>query len=680
MGYDYNKMKQLIEQSGMTQKKFFSKLGLSEKIFTDWVSGSAIPREDVAKKMAKLLGVSLHDLRDGSDTNIAVNPAKPTSSPKTKVFVSNFAFFREDKFKLYSCCNTAERLFLSGFHTQSVTQLGMFGEFLVEDLLADLHLDDYFGFNHYERIKILFEEGHIHLRWYEILDKLRLIRNNILHEHTSVNETAALNYLKQAFELAKWFAFECDIAVENSVFVTPFKSEELPKEATPAPAVEQEIIVPQVEKCDYIVVETTDGACITSYMGTDSNVVIPEEIQGKQVVAIGERAFQNCTSLEKVTIATSIHTIEDCAFAWCSNLKEVCGVQNIEKLGKRVFYRCSSLEHIESMPLLKFMPKEAFAGCVALKTFEFSRVLVGIAGFAFSGCAALQEFSAHDGLTVIGERAFSDCISLKKIDIPDSVTIIGEESFFNCASIEILNFPFEADRGYNAFGFSPSRSSEEPVAAPTTTTGKNTERDRDEAYNSILSKLDTITQIVTTKYAAEGTKMTLVEYLEYRGLEVIDKRGYGGCLWVVGTEDEIGNVIDDAKEIFEVGGTYCGGGRATSYRPGWFSRAKTSDARLIPVTSIEIDYDEVAPAGELYEKYFGKINGLLILEDEEWTNDYCFVVDGLSEDGKKLDGVCYCNGKFKRYFSYYLGRKFKVFNGETASDIAKIHNQYKKTT
>lgn len=106
MGYDYNKMKQLIEQSGMTQKKFFSKLGLSEKIFTDWVSGSAIPREDVAKKMAKLLGVSLHDLRDGSDTNIAVNPAKPTSSPKTKVFVSNFAFFREDKFKLYSCCNT----------------------------------------------------------------------------------------------------------------------------------------------------------------------------------------------------------------------------------------------------------------------------------------------------------------------------------------------------------------------------------------------------------------------------------------------------------------------------------------------------------------------------------------------------------------------------------------------
>ena len=107
---------------------------------------------------------------------------------------------------------------------------------------------------------------------------------------------------------------------------------------------------------------------------------------------------------------------------------------------------------------------------------------------------------------------------------------------------------------------------------------------------------------------------------------------------------------------------------------------KTSDARLIPVTTIEIDYDEVAPAGELYEKYFGKINGLLILEDEEWTNEYCFVVDGLSEDGKKLDGVCYCNGKFKRYFSYYLGRKFKVFNGETASDIANIHNQYKKTT
>ena len=170
--------------------------------------------------------------------------------------------------------------------------------------------------------------------------------------------------------------------------------------------------------------------------------------------------------------------------------------------------------------------------------------------------------------------------------------------------------------------------------------------------------------------------MTLVEYLEYRGLEVIDKRNYGGCLWVVGTEGSIGEAINDAKEIFEIGGTYCGGGRATSYRPGWFSRARTTEARTIPNTVIEIDYDEIAPAGVLYDKYFGRIDGILILEDEAWTNEYCFVVDRLSDDGKKLEGVCYCNGRFQRYFSYAKTRKFKVFNGSTVEAVTQLHKEH----
>lgn len=185
-------------------------------------------------------------------------------------------------------------------------------------------------------------------------------------------------------------------------------------------------------------------------------------------------------------------------------------------------------------------------------------------------------------------------------------------------------------------------------------------------------------QYAKTDVSASGKKMTLVEYLEYCGMEVIDKRCYGGCLWVVGTESSIGSVIEEAKELFKIGGTYCGGGRATSFRPGWFSKARTTEARIIPGSVVEIDYNEVTTAAELYNKYFGRIDGLLILEDEAWTNEYCFVVDRMSSDGKKLEGVCYCKGKFQKYNSYFTTRKFKVFSGVTADTISRIHLKYKK--
>ena len=55
------------------------------------------------------------------------------------------------------------------------------------------------------------------------------------------------------------------------------------------------------------------------------------------------------------------------------------------------------------------------------------------------------------------------------------------------------------------------------------------------------------------------------------GLEVIDKRYKGGALWVIGTEEEIGDIIDEAVDRFNVYGNYCNGGKTTKYRPAWWT-------------------------------------------------------------------------------------------------------------
>ncbi len=70
-----------------------------------------------------------------------------------------------------------------------------------------------------------------------------------------------------------------------------------------------------------------------------------------------------------------------------------------------------------------------------------------------------------------------------------------------------------------------------------------------------------------------ATAKSLYEFFTEKGLEVIDKRDRGGCLWVVGTPDEINYIINEACRIFSVGGHFAmNGGRSTGYRTAWFTQ------------------------------------------------------------------------------------------------------------
>lgn len=75
-----------------------------------------------------------------------------------------------------------------------------------------------------------------------------------------------------------------------------------------------------------------------------------------------------------------------------------------------------------------------------------------------------------------------------------------------------------------------------------------------------------------TKIASVTTG--LKEFFEAKGLEVIDKRPMGGCLWVIGEKGEIDSTIREVGKIFGAYGNYSAGGRATKQRPGWFTKCK----------------------------------------------------------------------------------------------------------
>ena len=75
---------------------------------------------------------------------------------------------------------------------------------------------------------------------------------------------------------------------------------------------------------DYDYRVLNDGTVeITDYKGSDTNLVIPSEIDGKKVTSIGEDAFFDCPSLENVNISDSIKTIGSGAFYGCRKLNNV---------------------------------------------------------------------------------------------------------------------------------------------------------------------------------------------------------------------------------------------------------------------------------------------------------------------------------------------------------------------
>lgn len=75
-----------------------------------------------------------------------------------------------------------------------------------------------------------------------------------------------------------------------------------------------------------------DGATIVGYEGEPTQIVIPEILRGKSVIAIGKEAFYQCNSLEKVTLPASIRTLEISSFGECEQLTEINLPEGLERV------------------------------------------------------------------------------------------------------------------------------------------------------------------------------------------------------------------------------------------------------------------------------------------------------------------------------------------------------------
>ena len=204
---------------------------------------------------------------------------------------------------------------------------------------------------------------------------------------------------------------------------------------------------------DYLTSSVTGGLMITGYNGNEQNLVIPSEIDGVSVVAIGTRAFSE-KNLISVTIPGSVTSIGESAFFWCRSLKNVTLSSGLKTIGKGAFsysmltgitipgsvtdigaYAFSSCEDLSSVTLpggLKVIKQNTFFYCESLGRITIPGTVEEIGEGAFQYCAALTGVVLPGGLKAIGKDAFSECGALTAISIPGGVTDIGDYAFASC--------------------------------------------------------------------------------------------------------------------------------------------------------------------------------------------------------------------------------------------------------
>lgn len=203
---------------------------------------------------------------------------------------------------------------------------------------------------------------------------------------------------------------------------------------------------------------------------TDTIYTIPEDVESVAVCAfhyakklksvnlnnvkkLGNRAFNSCTDLKKITISEELETIEEECFQNCSNLAEFvepdgnnCTNYHVDNQGNDK----GILFNKNKTTLVSYPPARTPT------SYKICEETINVADNAFYGAKKLKEIEITKNIVSIGNEAFRNCTNLEKVLYSESSTPIveefGQRCFYQCAALTELNFPASVKKiGYQCF-------------------------------------------------------------------------------------------------------------------------------------------------------------------------------------------------------------------------------------
>lgn len=178
---------------------------------------------------------------------------------------------------------------------------------------------------------------------------------------------------------------------------------------------------------------------VTGYSGTPVNVEIPETYEGKPIEGIKALAFEDCTSLESVSMPDSVKAIGSYAFECCYSIKSITISNNVTYIGDGAFQGCTSLESITIPDKVVYIGYQAFDYCTNLKSVEIPNSVNILGEGAFGDCSNLESVTIGSGVTAIERFTFIGCPNLKSLTLPDTLESISTAVFgdTNCTKIQV---------------------------------------------------------------------------------------------------------------------------------------------------------------------------------------------------------------------------------------------------
>ena len=243
---------------------------------------------------------------------------------------------------------------------------------------------------------------------------------------------------------------------------------------------EHEILIPEsldgvevVAIGDGVFANNTSLTSIGGYPKIDweypGALCLPEGIR-----EFGERTFYNCENLLVLSLPdnSQLTTIGDSAFENCTKLLSafLCDASGLQAIGNRAFANCESMDFVRFAYELQTLGEGAFSGCSSLPIAYLPDGMTSIPDALFDGCSAMEWLRLPETVTHIGDNALRDCSSLKyyvlgqtegfglTIDpatdfrLPSALESIGTCAFQNCGALATLTFPETMQSiGSNAF-------------------------------------------------------------------------------------------------------------------------------------------------------------------------------------------------------------------------------------
>lgn len=182
--------------------------------------------------------------------------------------------------------------------------------------------------------------------------------------------------------------------------------------------------------------EITDSGTvkITGYTDTtaETEVIVPDEIDGMPVTEIADFSLFNSESVQKITIGKNVQTIGPWALTNDQGLREFAVAE-----GNGYFKTVDGILFSKDMKTLVSYP--------SARNIEFDK---------YGQAQNTTDYDIPDGVVTIRSKAFYKCYYVSHISIPDSVTTIEEKAFHRCSDLETLVLPASlASIGKDAFAY-----------------------------------------------------------------------------------------------------------------------------------------------------------------------------------------------------------------------------------